>query len=700
MKNIDKDRMAGRMVSKTIVMILFVFLLLFLIFIVAFSSLQEKENEKVLNTELSYNYLIIEKQDVDCPERIIYDECPLASYSEFKNKFPSNQDYWIKMDLSNHISDEIKKDRLIYFNYPNFNKLDVYYMTINGSVNQIHVERKLSLYPYFELPKDMAINMPIVIRANHIVPFYEIILTESYNFFKKLNTFAFLLMFSYGIIFAFILLNVVLGYYFKDKHFLFHAFYLLSVFFYDFHSNGLLYVITQKFYPNYYYLAFLTFISMMLFAYQYLEIKMNMPKMKNVFMGIIWLNVAMFTAAVFGYGDYLFVVGLIMAIVISVLVIITIVYCYFKKIHISSYFVYGAIILGIGEGTHILLQLGVLPKNIFTQYGFTFALAVEATLFTMSILDRVNELKEYNHRYYNIAITDHLTELYNRHYLEMHIEDTLELCRRYDFPVSIVMLDIDHFKQVNDQYGHDVGDIVLTKLSMLLKKATRKNDIIARWGGEEFVVIMLKSNIDHAVEYAEKIRQIIGKRKIHNDITVTISLGVSQWTRDEPIEETFKRADEGLYLSKRLGRNRISAMYQQHDVISKGIQWSSVYEFGHSVIDLEHKNLLKLANELLVEHWNDEVFKEKLNHLVKEISSHFISEEEILKNIGYEDLNFHQQVHAEVKRLVIEEVERFNHGEVGSEKIAVKMLQTYIMGHLITEDIKFFDLIKKRNFFS
>lgn len=682
----------SKKIPKIAAVILFVLIFAIFSVTVGLGFFQAWGTEEKLNIDLSYGYTLVSETE-DCPERILNGRCPLVTYSEFMSKFPSNQDYWIRMTINDYASLKLIEDKVVYFNYPNFKKLHMYYKTDSGLVKEIHLERKVTLYPHFMLPEDMAEDTPIIIKANHIVPFYKVTLTDKYNYFKKLNGLAYLLVFSYGVIFAFILLNTVLGYQMNDKHFIYHAFYLLSVLLYDFHSNGILYVVIQKFYPAYYYLAFSTFVAILWFIYQYLDIKKHLPKFRPAFLWGIGINIVMFLVSIAGYGEKLFIVGLMMAIIVPVIIVLAMSRYFINKIHVSKYFIYGVAILGLGEGIYILQQVGLVEQNIFTQYGFTFALTAEATLFTLSILDKIKELQEDNHKYYNIAVTDKLTEIHNRHYLEMNIEETQELCKRYNLPLSVVMFDIDHFKQVNDKYGHGVGDIVLKNLAQMVKKSTRKSDILARWGGEEFMVLMPKAQISHAVEYGEKIRRLIGKNRIHEDIFITISIGVAEWIENEPIEETFKRADRGLYLSKNRGRNKVSAIYEEKNLLSKGAQWSHLFECGHPTIDSEHQNLLILANELLHVQENRQDFTMKLEALVEEIMCHFKSEEEILLSINYPDLDAHKEVHTEINHMALDLVERVKSGEFQSEEVVIKMIQTCIMGHLMTEDIRFFEFI-------
>jgi diguanylate cyclase (GGDEF)-like protein len=155
------------------------------------------------------------------------------------------------------------------------------------------------------------------------------------------------------------------------------------------------------------------------------------------------------------------------------------------------------------------------------------------------------------------AKTDPLTGAFNRLGLEEAISLGLQEWRKYQKPLSLVMIDIDHFKQVNDRHGHDIGDLVLSHLSNIVQQHTRAQDLFARWGGEEFVLVCRDTDIDSACAIAEKLRELINNQILHNDITITASFGVATLKAHENLEQLFKAADIALYEAKAAGRNRV-----------------------------------------------------------------------------------------------------------------------------------------------
>lgn len=157
-------------------------------------------------------------------------------------------------------------------------------------------------------------------------------------------------------------------------------------------------------------------------------------------------------------------------------------------------------------------------------------------------------------------IHDKLTNSLNREYFEQNYQSLIEQYRNEGEYFALAILDIDHFKSVNDTYGHDVGDEVLKKMVLVIKKFSRKEDILIRWGGEEFVMI-LKVKSEESLEKAlNHIRQVIQFESFEKVGKVTCSFGATVYSDKEDIETTIKRADNALYTSKRTGRNKVTVI--------------------------------------------------------------------------------------------------------------------------------------------
>lgn len=177
-------------------------------------------------------------------------------------------------------------------------------------------------------------------------------------------------------------------------------------------------------------------------------------------------------------------------------------------------------------------------------------------------------LKDNVKRSISMAITDNLTGLYNRHYLNAHMENLFKEAVQLGKPMSFLILDMDHFKSVNDTYGHDVGDEVLVELAKRINQSIRGSDLAARLGGEEFVVVMPGTPGGGAKEVAERLRRAVETvpfKISHPEgaITKTISVGVSTVTgADDTVHNLIKRADEAVYKAKNSGRNQVVCSYE------------------------------------------------------------------------------------------------------------------------------------------
>lgn len=175
-----------------------------------------------------------------------------------------------------------------------------------------------------------------------------------------------------------------------------------------------------------------------------------------------------------------------------------------------------------------------------------------------------DELQDMVQASIKMAVVDPLTGLNNRRYLETHLKSLISSAASRNKPLSLMILDIDHFKGVNDTYGHDVGDEILKAFAGRVKKTIRTGDVLCRLGGEEFIVVLPETNIEIAELVAERVRDAVGHvafpiEQGRRSLSVTVSIGIADRGGDVDSTSLFKRADLALYRSKHEGRNRVSA---------------------------------------------------------------------------------------------------------------------------------------------
>jgi len=171
-------------------------------------------------------------------------------------------------------------------------------------------------------------------------------------------------------------------------------------------------------------------------------------------------------------------------------------------------------------------------------------------------LEKSNELLEKTNRELQLlSITDPLTKLYNRHKIDAELSHEYGRASRYGGTFSLLILDIDFFKKINDTYGHQAGDSVIKEIAMLLQKNSRDIDVVGRWGGEEFIILCPRINVSQALELANRIRASIELYLFSIKTSITISIGVAEFNSQETVIELVKRADDNLYTAKSNGRN-------------------------------------------------------------------------------------------------------------------------------------------------
>ncbi len=219
----------------------------------------------------------------------------------------------------------------------------------------------------------------------------------------------------------------------------------------------------------------------------------------------------------------------------------------------------------------IAIVLVRIPSEIYGGLSFeevswllrmhAFMGAVIAIAYAWSYInDQFSQQRAETKAMHRLAHTDQLTGIANRRQLYSEIHKETEEASRYERPLAMILFDLNHFKRVNDTYGHDRGDVVLREVVRVIEPLLRKTDRLGRWGGEEFMILAPESDITQAGWLAERIRASIAEHEYGFTPGVTVSLGLAQYKTGETPEALITRADEALYKAKTLGRNRTESI--------------------------------------------------------------------------------------------------------------------------------------------
>lgn len=215
-------------------------------------------------------------------------------------------------------------------------------------------------------------------------------------------------------------------------------------------------------------------------------------------------------------------------------------------------------ILGITFPLVSAIYIKDLKASVFWA-GFVYILIIVILLSIVSFRNNISERVQYlnQQELIRLSTTDPLSGAYNRIKLDQEMKKWVEYAKRYAVPLSVAIIDFDDFKKINDTFGHLIGDNVIAESSAIIKEIIRKSDVFARWGGEEFILLLPNTAIKGAFDLTERIRNHIGNHVFTNRVKVTCSIGVAQLCTGDDSVSLFRKADMALYAAKEKGKNKV-----------------------------------------------------------------------------------------------------------------------------------------------
>ncbi len=337
---------------------------------------------------------------------------------------------------------------------------------------------------------------------------------------------------------------------------------------------------------------------------------------------------------------------------------------------------------------------------------------LEVKLFMARINSCINhyrlnkEILRNEERLFELASKDFLTKAYNRTYFFNIYKQKLAEIYRDKQALSFVLLDIDYFKNINDRYGHLKGDYVLKELVRILKKIIRENDLLCRWGGEEFVILLSNTSLKEAEALAKRMQLSIQQHTFEEiGSCVTASFGITQKKENDAndtIEAIFKRLDNSLYLAKLTGRNRVvcdESLQVDYEGVLRPIDWGAFFKSGYTDIDEEHHELVSKINEM-INGLSAGAPKDRMLRLAAELIRkhvrHFRHEEYLLQKLHYKKYSEQKAFH----KSFLQRLLRCYKSLQDQETITMADVQYFMEGtlvqHIVKNDFKFFFLLKNK----
>lgn len=332
---------------------------------------------------------------------------------------------------------------------------------------------------------------------------------------------------------------------------------------------------------------------------------------------------------------------------------------------------------------------------------------IDCKLFMLRINSCINhhkmkkELILKNNELLELAEKDNLTNIYNRTYFTKRYKESFLAAKQEGSPLALIMTDIDDFKNINDEYGHLEGDHVLKEFTAILQNNITADEVVCRWGGEEFITILKTGDLAKVMAVAEKMRSDVNAHIFKSATGLTASFGVACWRADDTKESLLRRLDNSLYLAKITGKNKI-VCEEKVKVMENGvpiqIEWSPFWASGNEEIDKDHRKLVQDTNQIIanyVNNGNDRIVFTTLARIIKNMPEHFDTEEHIIQRLKYANYEEHRENHHELIAKTIDIYNACLAHKYSAMKVVEFIVQEILVGHIVKKDFGFYDIFTK-----
>ncbi len=487
---------------------------------------------------------------------------------------------WITVAIQNNSTQHVQRKILIDNSW--LDDIQVYIRHRNAGVtNQYRIGDK---YPFSDRPEAKrtfqvdALFLPgisdvylrVATSDPMVIPVY-LLTTDEANEVSQLTEYSY--AFGYGYLLALLAYNAMLFFALHNLRYLLYAFFLgaFTLGNISYTGHGFMWVwpnlvVWQDWAQSF--LMILFGASGLIFALNFLEIKQHAPRIYYLVNQSIIITFVLFIVMLILNNPVWALYTAFCFIFIYILLMLTLGLLTIKYDNQSARYFLLAIVTGTtGSAITAASTMGLIPFNNWSFRAVETGMLLEATLLALALALRIRRTEKEKTGAEKLAKIDHLTELNNRRSFYDSAIGLWSTAERYDRVLSIIIIDLDDFKTINDKYGHTHGDQVLIESGRLLMNSIRKGDITARWGGEEFILLLPESNIEDAAIFAERLREKFQTLNIvcgDKTIKITASFGVAQKNvEDISIDALIARADKALYQAKDNGKNQVIVSSQE-----------------------------------------------------------------------------------------------------------------------------------------
>jgi diguanylate cyclase (GGDEF)-like protein len=484
---------------------------------------------------------------------------------------------WVIIPIENHSLSTIKKRVAVETSW--LDSVDFYLYSNEKILIQQHLGDKYPFHSkvidsrYFELDIDFPIeNSVLLIRVESpdpmVIPLY---IRDIEKHYQALTIESFRYGIVYGAIIALMLYNLFIAVSIKSRANLLYSLYMFAFLLMNISYTGHGFswfwpssAVFQK-WSN---IVFMTghVVAGLLFSIEFLLLKKNFRKLYNIVLICLFLIVTPIALSILFDNHAIsiklaFINTLIFALLVMSLGVIAII----KKIQSASYFFF-ATLMGIGGALITCSTVwGLIEYNAIAYLSVEIGMMLEAIILSLALAEKYNRIETEKNSAIQLANIDPLTQLNNRRALYADCQNLLQSAQNKKHEISVIMIDLDDFKYFNDTYGHEVGDTILKEVALILAQESRGNDVLARWGGEEFIVVLPDTSLALAVLIAERFRVAINKEvilRMPDKLVISASIGVVSsliYSKDKSeLKKLINLADKLLYKAKSLGKNCVA----------------------------------------------------------------------------------------------------------------------------------------------